>query len=263
MARTHSRNRMYLFFLGVLPWIVSATALVAGFIQWQTPALYPWAWLLVIALYGAAAWVIGGKRLPITERLERLATPVVTLLSVGGLWLLSESTWALIVLTCFFSGLLWISLQLMYLVNHESSRYPVNGLSRFHVACVPVTGFAMGVLGLGLRVFVGVSFAWLALGFSVIGAVLYLATSHPVATDEQRRLWLFAGAGIGFLLALLVTYLPTSVSVSGAFCALLLTMPIRARRYLYQPYPTRNMTFVELALFVLLFIILLVGARWT
>lgn len=254
---------MYLFFLGVLPWIVSIGALIAGFAQWQTPALFPFAWLMVLALYAGAAWVIGGKRLPIAERLERLATPIVTLLSVGGLWLLSESTEGFIILTCFFAGLLWISLQLMYLVNHEPSRYPVNGLSRFHVACVPVTGFAMGVLGLGLRVFVGVPFVWLALGFSVIGSILYLATSHPVATDEQRRLWTLAGAGLGFFLALLVSYLPTSASVAGAFCALLFTMPIRARRYLYQPYPTRKMTFIELVAFVLLFVLLVIGARWT
>jgi hypothetical protein len=248
---------MYLFLLGVLPWIVSIGALIAGFLQWQNPAFFPWAWLLVIAIYAAAAWVIGGKRLPIVERLERLATPI------GGLWLLSESTEGFVLLTCFFSGLLWVSLQLLYLVNHQPSRYPVNGLSRFHIACVPVAGFAMGVLGLGLRVFVGVPVVWLAFVFACIGGVLYVATSHPVATDEQRRLWGVAGAGFGVLLALLVAYLPTSASVAGAFCALLLTMPVRARRYLYQPYPTRRVTLIELAIFVLLFLLLIVGARWT
>lgn len=254
---------MFFLLFRLLPWLASASACFVALVQWRSPELFPWGWICVLIGYVFAVWLMTKKRLTLIEFFTHILPPLLTIFCFGSLWLLAETVMERMGVLVVFSGLIWISLELFYLMHHEPSRYPVNGVSRFHIACIPLTSFALGVLGLGLSVFVGVNVWWLMALFSVILGTMYATTAHPVATREQRISWAIAGSVAGAFGAFLVALLPTSASVSGAMCALLFSLPVRARRYSYQPFPSRKTMVIELVLALFLLALFLVGARWT
>jgi hypothetical protein len=158
--------------------------------------------------------------------------------------------------------IVYVVLELFFLLTHEPSRYPVNGLSHINLALIPFGAF---FLAHGLSAMVAfLSTPWIVslLSFAVFTALGYVCTAHPTADATHRWQWAGIGAWVGIMAAIILQWLPLPVEFLAAFATLWIAIPLRARRYSYQPRPSTKQLITELVVAGLLFISLLFLRSW-
>ncbi len=253
---------MKFLFMRLSPWLIAG---VAGFLsawQWRDALIYPWPLVIVWALAFFAVCAMAWRELTWRDTLEKMAPSFVTLAIVGFAFLLVEGSLTRFVTSLVFLLIPLVSLELLFLFLYDPTRYPVNGLSRFNIALVPVAGFFLASTWHGLGVFLQMR-SWVSVAsFILLGASFYFLTTHPNAHRTHRRRWMLLGGLLGGQIGLLGLLLPVSMAVQGALASLLLCLPMRIRRYAYQPQPSFKMAWSEGVLALAGFVALLFTARW-
>ncbi|MDO8617947.1 MAG: hypothetical protein Q7N87_03630 [Candidatus Uhrbacteria bacterium] len=253
---------MTLLFLRIIPAITAFFSFLAALWQWVHPLNYPWplVWFGVWVVF--ASFILVWRHLSWRDALDKLIPFFITLLSLGLGFLVVGSFFGRLVLTALFIGIPYFILELLFLLIHAPARYPVNGLSRFNIALVPVATlfFAASLNGLN----VGLRLPWWIItgAFCIFGAALFFFTAHPTASRVHRLRWSALGGLVGAHIGILEWVLPLSMFAQGALAAFLLFVPLRFRRYLYQPQPARRVAWSESVLASVCFLVILISARW-
>jgi len=251
----------FIIFL-LLPWLSGGCALLLARLQWAQPLLFPWPLLAALAIHLCATVWIGWRRLSVREAVEKMLPSVLAMAAFGLSLLLLEGAIARYTVTILFAGVSLLSLKLFFLLCWDPQRYPVNALSHVNVALVPLIAFFLGLSLNGLTIFVRLP--WWA-GVSVFGvtvAALYLVTSHPTADAAHRARWTALGLFVGIQSAILTQVLPGNMLVQGALAALLVALPLRMRRYAYEPKPSRRVAWFEGVLGAGAYMAILLLSRW-
>lgn len=252
---------MMFLFLRSLPILAALGILFLSrwqFVAWQTfPLLYGISALIFIA----SAALIGYRTLAPREWIK-VIPPIVTFLIAGGAALLVENGIQQTVFSFFVSGLAYLTLELLYLLGHEPSKYPVHGLSRLNLALIPLGMFFLAMTLSGLQAFIRFPF-WTSPFFGLAyGAITFACTAHHASDKEQDRRWVLMGLFVGAHAGILAMLLPLDVIASGVIAALLFALPFRARRYAHDPKPNRHSAYVESSLFLACFLSVILFSRW-
>jgi hypothetical protein len=251
-----------ILFLRFLPLLV---AILEGLVFWaqlQEPLLYPWVVGIGILALPAATIAISWKRLPLRDAFERMLPSFVLLLALAFALLLVEGQlgmWAVILVAVVSS---FISLELLFLLVYDAPRYPVNGISRANIAYVPIAVWYAASTSVGLLVFLHTPPTWHVALMVVLGAVLFRTTGHSGASLHEKAVWSLLGAIIGAHVGLLGIMLPVSMPMHGLIAAFIVSVTLRARRYLYAPHPSNRQAWIEGIASILLFIGSLATAKW-
>lgn len=252
---------MYLF-VRAIPWLSAAAALLAVQWQWQNPSQYPYPMLAAIGIYVAAAMFIGAGRLAWKELMTKSAPSLLLLIAASLVILVIESPASKTALTILIAGTPLLTLELLFLLAVDPGRYPVHGLSRLNVALVPVTTFMLAAALSGLRIYLQFdSFSIMAI-FALFGAAVFALTSHHASSHEQDRRWAAIGVLVGFHAGFLVQLLPMALPAQGLIAALIISIPLRMRRYAFQPVPARHVAMAEGAGAAVMFAAVLLLSRW-
>ncbi|MFA6429589.1 MAG: hypothetical protein WCV84_03785 [Patescibacteria group bacterium] len=246
----------------LLPWIVSILAFGLVEWQWKEPLLYPWPLLVPIALHIFAAVMIGMRRLPWKEMLEKMGPSALAMMSMAFAFLLIEGTVMHLILGVLFAGISLLTLKLFFFLCFDAARYPVNAISRVNLALMPLTAFFLAWGMAGLTVFMRLPWYATLPVFAGVCALFYYWTAHPTATASTRWQWAAIGAFIGLQVGILVQLLPISMEVQGVVAAFMTALPLRVRRYGYQPRPSHRVAWVEGGLAVTAYVGALIFARW-
>ncbi|MEN9558652.1 MAG: hypothetical protein RL141_1021 [Candidatus Parcubacteria bacterium] len=252
-----------LLFRRVMP-IISAMV-SAGCLYWQagSAGTYPWVAAMAPITFAAAAVFIGWKRISLSELAVRVAPSVLALASAAYGLLLAEGIFASVLIPLFGGVISFVALTLLFFVIFLPSRYPVNGLSYFNLALVPVVLWLVQYASVGLTMFVHAS-RWIPLSvLAGTGAMLFWSTAHVESEHAHRRRWSMLGAWIGVQLGLLGLLLPVEIILHGGYAALLGAFALRARRYGIAPRVSRPIVWAEAVGGVLLLAVMLATARWT
>ncbi len=232
--------------------------------QWKAPLLFPWPLVAAVIVYAIVAWRIAWVR---KDRWEMMAKTLP-----GCLFVVSATVCALLLedpawrhaLSFFVAIVSYFSLELFFLLKYDAGHYPVNGLTHLHVGLVPLSNalLAWGVVGI-------VTFSkaampiWVPIvAFGLMNAIGFAVTSHPDATQAQRRAWTLFGAWIGCAVACLLLFLPLSMPTQAFLAALLVAAPLRVRRYGFSPRPSALTAWLEAVGFLLAFFALMLLSRW-
>lgn len=253
---------MKILFYRFLPLLSALLAFAAANWQWQHASSYPFPLALSLLWTVAAILLIGWSRLSWSAGLEKMLPTVIALVILGFGFLVAEDSAERWTRTILFAGIPFLALELFFLAAFDPARYPVNGLSRLNLALVPFSAFFFTSTLNGLFVFVRIPWYTAPLGLMLFGAVFYFFTSHPTATDAQKRHWGWLGGLIGLHAGLLSLLLPVAMAVHGAIVALMIAFPLRLRRYAYQPVPSEKLAWAEGTLALVLFAGLLLVSRW-
>lgn len=251
-----------ILFLRTVPLLVG---LFTAFVFWSQrthPTSYPWIVLLGIAAVPAASFVLAWKRVQPWDLAEKMAPTflLVTALAFG--LLLAEgplALWAIILLAAVTS---FVSLELLFLLAFHPSAYPVNGLSRVNVAYVPLIVWYAVSTSSGLITFLHSDRLWHVLLAVVLGVALFRTTGHPGATRRQNLVWMVVGGIVGLEVGWVGLLLPVSLSMQGVIAAIVFSSALRARRYLYDPKPSRRAAISEAVASCALLVASLVTAKW-
>ncbi|MFO0764668.1 MAG: hypothetical protein U0487_01310 [Patescibacteria group bacterium] len=228
------------------------------FIAWKT---FPWLFGVSVLVFVASAALIGYKRLALREWIK-VIPPVMTFLIAGGAALLVESGLQQLFFSLFVGGLAYLTLELLYLLGHEPSKYPVHGLSRLNLALIPLGMFFLAMTLSGLQAFIRFPF-WTSPFFGVIyGVVTFACTAHHASDRDQDRRWVLMGVLVGAHAGILAMLLPLDVIASGVIAALLFALPFRARRYAHEPKPKKQSAIIESSLFLACFLAVILFSRW-
>ncbi len=252
-----------LLWLRFLPTLTAVMVVGVALLQWRYPFTYPWPWVVLCVWYVGAAVMLAWRHLSWREGWQQMI-PSIVMVGAGMLGSLMATTLlAKLLLAVTVAGLAFFFLELLFLSVYAPSRYPVNGLSRLNIALIPLALFCIAATMSGLSVFIQFS-RWILLGGTVLTTmILFYVTSHPSAHRAHRLRWGALGGAVGLHIGVLSFLLPVSMAVQGALSALLVVLPLRLRRYAYQPRPTMRVTWVESGVGLSCFLIVLVIARWT
>lgn len=246
-----------------LPWIVAIFGGTLGYLQFTFPLTYPWPLVIFLLMFiGAVGCYVALHKSMMMQTIRQGIPSVLFLLGLGVTFLLVESTFAewVIIVLCFLIPLL--ILELLYLALFETFRYPVNAISRLNVAFVPAIAFLFGVSGNGLYIFLRLSPWFSLLIFPAVIAALYDVTAHPTADTYHRLRWDVLGAVLGLQAAVLVLLLPVPLIAHGAIAALIVSAPLRIRRYAYAPTPSRRHAWFEGSAALAFFLTILLISPW-
>jgi hypothetical protein len=236
---------------------------VAVFVQQiKNPLQYPWIVLAGVGFLPFASLCIAWRRIRFFDWLEKMMPSFVLLAALAFALLLSEGAFAntVIVVIAALSSL--ISLELLFILAFDPSRYPVNGLSRVNIGYVPIAIWYVAANSSGLLIFMHMERFWHVLIMVILGAVLFRTTGHPGATREQNAVWIFVGSLIGLHAGLLGIFLPLSMAMHGIIATILLCTALRARRYMYDPKPTIRQAWAEGIGAVIALVAALATAKW-
>ncbi len=252
---------MYLL-VRVLPWLSALAAFSAVEWQWSDASTYPYPLLAGFGFFAAAAMIIAWKRLAWREFVTKMIPPLLLWTSAALAMLVVEDQAARIVLTVVLVGTPLLVLELLFLLAVDPGRYPVHGLSRLNVALTPVTAFLLAAALDGLRIYLQLD-GWVVIGLcSGFGALAFALTSHHASTCGQGARWVLLGLIAGLYAGLLVYLLPVSLSAAGCIAALITAVPLRMRRYAFQPYPGRRLALFEASGASLILAGILLLSRW-
>jgi len=253
---------MYTLLLLSLPWLSGGVNLLAVWWQYQTPLFYPWPLAVGLGLHTLAIVLYGRRRLNWKETSEKMLPSFLALAALATTLLLAEGLYLRLVLALLSGGLSLLTLKLFFLFCFDRPRYPVNALSHVNLALVPLTAFFLAWGLSGLATFVSLPWWAIIISYMPMQAALYGVTAHPTATAADRWGWTALGAYVGLQTAILIQLLPVSMLVQGAIAALLAAVPLRIRRYAYQPRPPKKLAYFEIVIASLAFLALLLLARW-
>ncbi len=252
---------MYLFVRAV-PWLSAAAAMLAVEWQWRNPSMYPYPLLGAIGFYILAAVLIGAGRLAWKELMIKSTPSLLLLIAAMLAMLVIESPASKIALTVLFAGTPLLTLELLFLLAVDPGRYPVHGLSRLNVATVPVTTFLFAAALSGLRIYLQFDNLSIIALFTLFGAAIFALTSHHSSSHEQDRRWAMIGALVGFHAGFLVQVLPVGLPAQGLIAALIVSIPLRMRRYAFQPVPAKHVAVAEGTTAAVMLASILLLSRW-
>ncbi len=247
------------------PWLTGAYAIAAARAQLAWPLNYPWPLLSVIGVFLVVSSIISWRKLPLWVAIRQVIPGTLALLGMTGAFLLVEGEWQVYALLFAFAAVPTLVLALLFLSVFDPGRYPVNGLSRINLACVILATFYGSFALAGLATFLTEErwLRWVAApSFGVLFAIIALVTAHPNATSKELRRWTAFGALAGIHAGFLLAIVPVSMLVTAVWVMLFLAVPIRMRRYAYQPIPPTTTAWGEAIIGLLLFIATLAIARW-
>lgn len=246
----------------MLPWIVAFLGGVSAWVQWRSPLLYPWPLACVVLVFCVAAVAIGWERISLIDGLSKMGPSVLVLVSLTFGFLLVEGRafeWAV---TALWVVLIFVSLELFFLLAYDPARYPVHALSRFNLALGPLSVFFVASTFYGLLVFLQTS-RWITIVvMAVLGALYYYLTPSPGAGRSSHGRWSVLGFAIGAQVGCLGLLLPFGMWFHGASAALLFSFPLRVRRYGRAPVPSTMIAWTEGVVALGFFCALLLTARW-
>lgn len=246
----------------LVPGLVGVAGFVAAEWTWRHPRDYPWALAAVLASYVAASVTLGWKRLGPKDLAEKMLMPGFAFVSLALASLMAEHTAERIALTTLLTVVPFYALELLYLLAHQPSRYPVNGLSRLNLALVPLAAFCVAVGLIGMQIFIRWPDWGTVLAFTAFGAAVARLTEHPTVGRAAALRWTVFGAVLGLHVGILAVVLPVGLEVTGSLAALAFAWPLRARRYSYEPKPPRRLAIAESAGAAALFVAILLVSRW-
>lgn len=242
---------MTMLFRLLAPWILCVLDFFLIQWQWSAPLFYPWPFAVVLASFIFAVWFIGYKRMSWAETAHKMGPVCFFLFAVSVASVLAEGIWWQWGIAFCVAGTVFLSLKLFFLFCYDPQRYPVNALSHVGLSMVPL-GFFFLVRGTsGLWIFLRTPdntvplFLLSAIVFAGFGAYLYRWTMHPSADLRDRARWTWFGVVIGLQMAVLMALLPFGIGAHGALAALYASVPLRIRRYAYQPRPSRRIAWTE------------------
>lgn len=248
--------------LRVLPWLVGVAGFLAAEWTWRHPSDYPWALVAVLVAYLASSVVLGWKRLGPKDLVTKMLTPAIAFVTLSLAALLAERMEERLALTALLTLVPAYALDLLFLLTHQPSRYPVNGLSRFNLALVPLSAFCAAVGLVGMQIFVQLPKWIIILSFTILGATLARLTEHPNVGRVVVGRWTIFGAILGLHVGILSVVLPVGLEVIGALAAIAFAWPLRARRYGYEPKPPRSLAIAETTGATVLYLAILLVSRW-
>ena len=137
----------------------------------RAPLSYPWPLIAASLWFGGALLLIGWRRIPHWQLLERALPPFLSFVAVAAGIVLTETTWELWLVACILAALSYLVLELLFLSAYNPSRYPVNALSHVNLALVPIGGFFLAASLNALFVFLNVApwvvfFTWIGIVFA-------------------------------------------------------------------------------------------------
>lgn len=250
------------FLLRAFPWFVALLAFAAAQWTWRTPDVYPWALGGALAAYLGTSVLLGRARLGWKDLATKMLMPAIAYVALALAALLAEHPYERGALTLLLAAVPGYGLELLFLLTHQPSRYPVNGLSRFNLALVPLSAFGFAVGLVGMQTFIQLP-KWIVIAsFAFLGIVFTALTEHPNVDRATSRRWTAFGALLGLHVGLLCIVLPVALEVIGGLSALAFAWPLRARRYTHDPKPPRSLAIVETAGAAVLFAAILLVSRW-
>jgi hypothetical protein len=232
------------------------------FSQRSHPEWYPWIALVGVVLVPCASFAMSWGRIRLSDMLEKMAPTFLFLTALAFGLLLAEGQWALWALTLFAALASFMSLELLFLLIHHPSGYPVNGLSRINIAYVPLTIWYALSTSAGLMIFLHMDPAIHIALAAGLGATLFRTTGHPGATRRQNFVWTLVGLLAGVEIGWIGILLPLSMEMHGLIAALLFVGVLRVRRYLYDPKPGSNIAWTEAAALAAFLAASLFTAKW-
>lgn len=251
-----------MLFIRILPWLTALFAFAAAQYQWTHMLSYPVPLLAWFAFFVGAIAVIRFQKVSFRASVERMTLPLLTGISVLFGFLMAESSLERIGLTVALIALSFVTLELFFYYAYDPTHYPVNAFSHVNLALVPFIIFYTTCGLSGVNLFLRAPW-WLSVGiFFVLGMILFTLTEHPVADAAHRLRWRGLGSWIGIQAAILLIFLPVTVSTRGAVLALLFFIPLRIRRYSYAPRPPARLAWIEGIAAIFLFVTLLLTAQW-
>lgn len=262
--------------LRLLPLINGVLGFIMAREQWKWTDVYPWPLVAHITAFAFSMGLIGWKRISPKDFVEKMSLPLLAMIATGTAFLVFEEEWVHGLLTGAMAFISFFSLELFFVSQYHSMKYPLNGLSRWNMALIPCIGFLGGAVLQGIQTFLlwpmvssGGEDAvlwplWIEpVILAVVGAVAYIVTSHPTATRPLRIKWMMLGALIGLQIGILGLMMPVPTSTFGALVAICLAIPLRIRRYAYAPVPPRSLAWAEGLSMLGCLIAILMGSRWT
>jgi len=253
-------------FLRALPLIVALIGGGLGYAQFRFPLSYPWPLVgLFVIFFATAAFFAKENRHSFSQTLQQIIPATLFLIALTTSVLLVETIFIKWLVTILFFLVPLIVLELLYLAYFKTFHYPVNAISRVNVAFVPAIGFLSGVCMNGLQTFLGflkISPLFGLIIFPIVIGTLYFVTSHPTADTMHRLRWAALGAVLGLQSAILVLLLPVTPSVHGAIVAILISIPLRIRRYAYAPKPSKRLAWFEGVTILFVFVTILLISPW-
>ena len=245
----------------VLPWLSGGANFLAVGWQYQAPLYYPWPLVAGLGLHLLVV-VLYGRRLTRKETAEKMLPSVLALAALATTVLLAEGFYVRFLLALLAGTISLLTLKLFFLFCFDRPRYPVNSLSHVNLALVPLTAFFLAWGLSGLAIFIRLPWWAVLLIYVPVPAGLYGVTAHPTASKADAWRWAGLGAYVGLMTVVLLELLPVGMLVQGALAAVLTAVPLRIRRYAYQPRPPRKLAYLETILAVVAFLALLLLARW-
>ena len=245
-----------------LSWFIGLIAFAICQWQWRDASLYPWPLIALLAAYCTAIGFIAYRRLPAKELLTKMAPSVIALISMGFAFLLIETPESRLALSLLVAGSTAVSLEMLWLLLFDPSRYPVHGLSRLNLAFMPLAAFFTGLSLTGLGYFIRTP-EWITpVTLGMLGGLAFILTSPHSQSMSHRIRWGILGIAIGFQAGILAIILPVSIMVQGALAAMLFAIPLRIRRYSTGVTPRSLMAWSEGIGVSILFLTILLVSRW-
>lgn len=251
-----------MIFLRLLPFFIALITALVFFLQLQHPLQYPWIVIIGVIILPLASVGLAWKKLSFRDLLEKMLPSYILTTSLAFSLLLLEGQFSFLLVIALAAIATFLSLELLFLLVYDPSRYPVNGLSRLTIAYVPIAIWYAAATSSGLMIFLHTDRFWHILLMTLLGAILFRTTGHPGATPSQNAIWMLIGALLGAHVGLLGVMLPLAMPVQGTIAALLLCGPLRVRRYMHSPKPTLRQAWIEGATVVAAFIMTLATAKW-
>lgn len=253
---------MRMFFRRILPAMTSLTALLVALWQGANLLTYPYPLTLFFVGYLVVMVTIAWRQLAWSSWIEKMVPSTLSLLAIGFAYLVTDAPEQRLVLSFLLAAVSFLALELLFLLVYDAEHYPVHGLSRLNIALVPLTVFFVSATWNGLSVFIHVPRAMIVIVMMGLGALLYLLTSHPTAEGVRHWGWGILGAIVGLHVAGLILFLPVQLVIHGALGALLFAIPLRFRRYSYQPVPPVQLAYAEAIFAGVCFFGVLFSTKW-
>lgn len=253
---------MFTLILILLPWVSGGLNFFLAAWQFQEPLWYPWPLVAGILFHTLVIVIYAWRRQAWRVTVEKMLPSVMALAAIALSASMFEGKYVGLALSLLMGVLSWLTLKLFFLMCFDPQGYPVNSLSHVNLALVPLTVFFMAWGLDGMLVFIRLPWWVIIPAFIPVMAALYATTAHPSATAADRARWAALGAFVGLACGVLVQVLPVGMLVQGMIVALLAALPVRIRRYAYQPKPSTRVAYFEGIVWALIFVSIILFSRW-
>ncbi|MBU1348914.1 hypothetical protein KJ781_02500 [Patescibacteria group bacterium] len=248
--------------LRILPAVAALVVAVSFSVQLRTPLQYPWLATIGVCAFLVATLAISWGRVRFVDMLEKMTPTSILILALGFAMLLAEGSGSKIAIVVLAGFTAFVSLELLFLLAFNPTRYPVHGLSRVNIAYVPIAIWYVACTSAGMLIFLHMDRLWHILIMVLLGTILFRTTGHPQASWKENATWSAVGALVGGHVGLLGIMLPVSMPVQGFVAAFLLSAALRVRRYRYDPKPSVRQGWIEAVAGAVALVAVLTTGKW-